>query len=129
MKPSSVLACLSCASNSGALQGSFCANTIIQNIDILSIAHEYCLCIIFFCMFVLIPSSKMQIFFPLFMNGYYFVVCFNFLTKKVEIMHSVSHNNAGNDAILVGVSLLVIFLFFFLSHFSVCLIIYHSKST
>jgi len=51
----------------------------------------------------------MQIFFPLFHNGYYFVVCFNFLANKVEIIHSISQNNVDNGAILVCVSLLVIF--------------------
>jgi len=57
----------------------------------------------------------MQIFFPLFHNGYYFVVCFNFLAKKVEIIHSISHNNVDNGAILVCVSLLVIFYIIFSS--------------
>ena len=51
----------------------------------------------------------MQIFFPVFHNGYCFVVCFNFLAKKVEIIHSVSHNNVDNCDILDCVSLLVIF--------------------
>ena len=51
----------------------------------------------------------MQIFFPLFQNVYYFVVCFNFLAKKVEIIHSASHNNVDNGAILIYVSLVVIF--------------------
>ena len=59
---------------------------------------------------ILMPFH-MQIFFPLLTNGYYFVECFNFLAKKVEIMHSVSHNNVENDVVLVGVSFLVIFLF------------------
>ena len=74
-----------------------------------------CILMLFYVNFV-----YLQIFFPLLTNGYYFVVCFNFLAKKVEIIHSVSHNNVENDDVLVGVSLLLLFsvFAFFLLMFS-----------
>ena len=77
-----------------------------------------CILMLFYVNFV-----YMQIFFPLLTNGYYFVVYFNFLAKKVEIIHSVSHNNVENNDVLVGVSLLVIFSVFAFSPFYVFLII------
>ena len=51
----------------------------------------------------------MHIFVSMFDNGYYFMVCFNFLAKKVKIIHSIGHKNVENDVILVNVSLLIIF--------------------